>query len=146
MSRDLDRWLGDGGMPIIAALGCSFDAYGDGWVTATWTPTALGCNPHGYVQAGVHDVVLDAAMNFAVNALLDGRDRTRSTIDLSADYLRAAHEGVAFSVRGEVTRLTRQIAFAGATVSDGDGDVVSRATGRFLLYREEPEGSGTSRK
>jgi uncharacterized protein (TIGR00369 family) len=145
MAKDMDRWLGDGGMPIIAALGCTFDGYGDGWATATWTPTDLACNPHGYVQAGVHDVVLDAAMNFAINASLDGRDRTRSTIDLTGDYLRAALEGATFAVRGEVTRVTKQIAFAAATVSDGDGNVVSRASGRFLLYRDE-DGSGTSRR
>jgi len=145
MGKDMDRWLGDGGMPIIEALGCSFDGYGDGWASAVWTPTALACNPHGYVQAGVHDVVLDAAMNFAINASLDGRDRTKSTVDLSADYLRSAYKDAPFAVRGEVTRLTRQIAFAVATVSDGDGNVVSRATGRFLLYRDD-EGSGTSRK
>jgi uncharacterized protein (TIGR00369 family) len=137
MAKNMDKWLGDGGMPIIGALGCSFDSYGDGWSGATWTPTDLACNPHGYVQAGVHDVVLDAAMNFAINATLDGRDRTRSTIDMSSDYLRAAFKEVTFAVRGEVTRLTKQVAFASATLTDPDGNIVSRATGRFLLHREE---------
>ena len=136
MGKNMDRWLGDGGMPIIEAIGCAFDGYGDGWATATWRPTDLACNPHGYVQAGVHDVVLDAAMNFAINATLEGRDRTKSTIDLNGDYLRAAFKEAAFAVRGEVTRLTKQVAFAEATVRDGDGQIVSRATGRFLLHRE----------
>ncbi|HEX2851129.1 MAG TPA: PaaI family thioesterase [Acidimicrobiales bacterium] len=136
MGKNMDRWLGDGGMPIIAALGADFDAYGEGWAEAAWTPTQLACNPHGYTQAGVHDVVLDAAMNFAINATLDGRDRTRSTIDMASDYLRAASLGVAFRVRGEVTRLTKQIAFAEAVVRDAEGNVVSRASGRFLLHRE----------
>jgi len=36
--KDMDRWLGDGGMAIIAAVGGSFDAYGVdgedlGWVS-----------------------------------------------------------------------------------------------------------------
>ena len=132
----MDRWLGDGGMAIIDAIGCSFDAYGDGWATASWTPTALACNPHGGVQAGVHDVVLDAAMNFAINATLEGRDRTKATIDMAGDYLRGAVSGSTYAVRGEVTRMTKQVAFAIATVSDADGQIVSRATGRFLLHRE----------
>jgi uncharacterized protein (TIGR00369 family) len=136
MAKNMDRWLGDGGMPIIEALGCAFDGYGDGFATATWTPKDLACNPHGYVQAGVHDVVLDAAMNFAINASLDGRDRTRSTIDMNSDYLRAAFKDATFAVRGEVTRLTKQIAFAAASITDADGNLVSRATGRFLLHRE----------
>ena len=137
MGKNMDRWLGDGGMPIIEAIGCSFDGYGDGFATATWTPTTLACNPHGGVQAGVHDVVLDAAMNFAINATLDGRDRTKATIDMGSDYLRGAVKDATYSVRGEVTRLTKQVAFALATVCDGEGNVVSRATGRFLVHRDE---------
>lgn len=138
----MDRWLGNGGMPIIEAIGASFDGYGEGWASATWTPAALACNPHGYVQAGVHDLLLDAAMNFAINASLSGRDRTSSTLDLSGSYLRAAGEGSTFVVRGEVSRLTRKIAFAAATCWDADGNIVSRATGTFLLHREEPAASG----
>lgn len=129
-------------MAIIEAVGASFDGYGDGWATATWTPTSMACNPHGYVQAGVHDILLDATMNFAINATLSGRDRTRSTLELSGSYLRAANEGGTFVVRGEVSRLTRTIAFAAATCSDAEGNLVSRATGTFLLHREEPGGSG----
>ena len=138
----MDRWLGDGGMPIIEAIGGAFDGYGEGWATAAWTPTPLACNPHGYVQAGVHDILLDAAMNFAINASLDGRDRTRSTIDMQSTYLRAADLGAAFVVRGEVTRLTRTIAFAEARCTDAEGRLVSRATGTFLLHREESRPSG----
>ena len=141
MGKNMDRWLGDGGMPIIEALGCAFDGYGDGFATATWSPTDLACNPHGGVQAGVHDVVLDAAMNFALNASLDGRDRTNATIDMSSDYVRGARRDVTYAVRGEVTRLTKQIGFAVAVVSDPDGNLVSRATGRFLLHREPASSS-----
>ena len=31
----------------------------------------------------MHAVLLDAAMNFAINAALSGRDRTAATIELS---------------------------------------------------------------
>ena len=140
VGKNMDRWLGDGGMPIIDAIGCAFDGYGDGFATATWSPTDLACNPHGGVQAGVHDVVLDAAMNFALNATLDGRDRTKATIDIASEYLRGAVRGTSYSIRGEVARMTRQIGFAVATVTDPDGNVISRGTGRFLLHREEPNG------
>lgn len=142
MTKDMDRWLGSGGMAIIEVVGAYFDGYGEGWATATWSPTPMACNPHGYVQAGVHDILLDAAMNFAINAALSGRDRTRSTLELSGSYLRAANQGGTFVVRGEVSRLTRKIAFGAATCSDVDGNLVSRATGTFLLHREEPEPSG----
>lgn len=137
MGRDMKRWLGDGGMPIIEQIGAALTDYGDAWVEGTWTPTTLACNPAGTVQAGVHGVVLDAAMNFAINASLSGRDRTRSTLEMKTDTMRAANLGGTFVVRGEVTRLAKQVAFAEATCRDGDGNLVSRSTGTFLLHRDE---------
>ena len=134
--KDMDRWLGDGGMPIIEAIGAAFDGYGEGWAAATWVPTQLACNPHGYVQAGVHAVLLDAAMNFAINASLEGRDRTRSTLEMKTDTMRPANLGGSFVVRGEVTRLAKQVAYAEATVKDAEGALISRSTGTFLLHRD----------
>ena len=140
-AKNMDRWLGDGGMAIISAIGGSFDAYGVdgedlGWVSGTFAPLDLACNPHGSVQAGVHSVLLDAAMNFAVNAALRGKDRTNATIEMTTELMRPALRGENYTLRGEVVRLTRQIAFAEAMVSGTDGQVVSRATGTFLVHRE----------
>jgi hypothetical protein len=39
--RNLDRSLGDGGMPLLAQLGVSFERYGEGWAEAAWQPTEL---------------------------------------------------------------------------------------------------------
>jgi uncharacterized protein (TIGR00369 family) len=135
--KDMDRWLGNGGMPIIEAIGGSFTGYGDGWADASWVPTELACNPHGIVQAGVHSVMLDAAMNFAINAACDGRDRTRATLEMKAETMLPAWSGQPYAVRGEVVRMAKQVAFAEATVRDGDGKLISRSTGTFLLHREE---------
>ncbi len=137
----MDRWLGDGGMAIIGAVGGSFDAYGVdgedlGWVSGRFTPTELACNPHGTVQAGVHTVLLDAAMNFAINAALVGRDRTQATIEITSELLRPAALASGYGVRGEVVRLTRQIAYAEASISSDEGKLVSRASGTFLVHRE----------
>ena len=140
--KDMSRWLGDGGMAILAAIGASFDDYGiedddrAGWATATWVPTALACNPHGTVQAGVHGVVLDAAMNFAANAGLAGKDRTKATLEMKTETMLAARAGEQYAVRGAVMRQARQVAFAEARIEDAEGRLVSRATGTFLLHRE----------
>ena len=139
--KDMDRWLGDGGMAIIAAVGGSLDAYGVdgedlGWVTGVFVPTDLACNPHGAVQAGVHSVLLDAAMNFAINCALGGRDRTRATIEMTTELLRPALRAESYAVRGEVVRLTRQIAYAEATLINAEGKLVSRSSGTFLVHRE----------
>lgn len=142
--KDMDRWLGDGGMPIIAAVGASFDAYGVdgedlGWVEGRFDPEELACNPHGVVQAGVHSLLLDASMNFAINAALEGRDRTRATLELKTETMRPAVRGSRYRLRGEVVRLARQVAYAEGTVRDEQGRLVSRATGTFLLHREDRE-------
>jgi uncharacterized protein (TIGR00369 family) len=137
--KNMDRWLGDGGMAIIGALGASFDGYGaddDGWSTALWVPTELACNPHGIVQAGVHSVVLDAAMNFAINAGLAGRDRTRATLEMKTELMRVANAGDRLSVRGQVTRQAKQVAYAEAAIRTEQGATVSRATATFLLHRD----------
>jgi uncharacterized protein (TIGR00369 family) len=141
----MDRWLGDGGMPLIAQLGGTLDSYGVdgedlGWVHGAFDPDPLACNPHGIVQAGVHCLLLDACMNFAINAALEGRDRTQATLELKTETMRPARQGERYRLRGEVVRMARQVAYAEGTVRDGDGELVSRATGTFLLHREAPAG------
>ena len=140
--KNMDRWLGDGGMPVIAAVGGSFDAYGVdgedlGWVEGTFTPTTLACNPHGIVQAGVHAVLLDAAINFAINAATRGKDRTKATLELKIETMRAALVDTSYTVRGDVVRMARQVAYGEGTVRDANGEIVSRATATFLLHRAD---------
>jgi uncharacterized protein (TIGR00369 family) len=139
--KDMDRWLGDGGMPIIAQLGAAFEHYGVdgedlGWVSGTFVPDPLAGNPHGIVQAGVHSLLLDAAMNFAINAALTGRDRTRATLEMKTETMRPAMVGEAYALRGEVVRMARQVAYAEASVRDPAGALMSRSTGTFLLHRD----------
>jgi uncharacterized protein (TIGR00369 family) len=132
----MDRSLGDGGMRLLGELGVSFDTYGDGWATATWTPTELACNPAGTVHGGVYGVVHDAAMNFATNAALESGDRA-ATLELKYSTMRAAQAGDALTVRGEVVRVTRQVAYLETSIRDADGELVSKGTGTFILRRKE---------
>ena len=134
--------MGDGGMALIGAVGGAFETYGVdgedlGWVCGSFLPGELACNPHGSVQAGVHALLLDASMNFAINAALTGRDRTQATIEMTTELLRPAMLGEHYAVRGDVVRLTRQIAYAQATLTSGDGKLISRSTGTFLVQRSE---------
>ncbi len=139
--KDMDRWLGDGGMPIIGTVGASFARYGVdgedlGWVEGAFVPEPAACNPHGIVQAGIHALLLDACMNFAINAALAGRDRTKATLELKTETMRPARLGLDYRLRGDVVRMARQVAYAEASVRDGSGELISRATGTFLLHRE----------
>ena len=133
--RNMDKWLGDGGMPVIGAIGANITEYGEGYAVATWVPTDMACNPAGGVQAGVFDVMLDATMNFAINASLDGKDRSRATLEMKSDYLKGAQKGDSLTVRGTVSRFTKLIAFTAAEVHNEQGELVARATGTFMLVR-----------
>jgi uncharacterized protein (TIGR00369 family) len=138
----MDRWLGNGGMELIGTVGGSFDDYGVdgedlGWVVGNFTPTPAACNPHGIVQAGVHSLLLDAGMNFGINAALPGRDRTKATLEMKIECMRPALLGESYQLRGEVVRMARQVAYGEAAVRDQKGELVSRSTGTFLLHRPE---------
>ena len=141
----MDRWLGDGGMEIIGLVGAALEAYGIdgedlGWVTGSWTPTLLACNPHGTAQAGIHSLVLDACMNFAINAALAGKDRTRGTLEMKTETMRPASQGHVYRLRGEVVRMAKLVAYAEATVRGDNDEIVSRSTGTFMLHRHSDHG------
>jgi uncharacterized protein (TIGR00369 family) len=141
-AKDMSRWLLDSGMPILAAIGVSFDDYGiedddrAGWATATWVPTTVACDQKGVVQPGVHAVVLDAAMSFAVYASRSGKDRTNAALEIKTETMRSAILDERLAVRGAVMRQTKQVVFAEARVEDQKGRLVSRSTGTFLLQRD----------
>ncbi len=142
----MDRWLGNGGMELISTVGASFDDYGVdgeelGWVLGRFVPSPVACNPHGVVQAGVHGLLLDAAMNFAINSALAGGDRTRATLEMKVETMRPALVGETYRLRGDVVRLARQVAYAEATVSDAKDQMISRSTGTFLLHRHSDQAS-----
>ena len=119
-------------------LGVDFERYGEGWVEAAWTPTELAGNPFGIVHGGVYGVIHDAAMNFAANSALASGDRV-ATLDVSYQTRTRAEGGRRrSSVRGEVTQLTRQVAYTESTVTDTEGAVVSRAMATFIVRRKDP--------
>jgi uncharacterized protein (TIGR00369 family) len=135
--RNMDKALGDGGMALLGQLGVNFDAYGVGWASAVWEPTELACNPLGGVHGGVFGVIHDAAMNFATSSALESGDRA-ATLDVTYQIMRPAEAGHALAVRGEIVRVTKQVAYAESTVRDADGEIVSRGSATFLLRRRQP--------
>jgi uncharacterized protein (TIGR00369 family) len=133
--RNMDRSLGDGGMPLLAQLGLGFERYGEGFVEATWTPTALACNPVGGVHGGVYGVIFDAAMNFAVNSALESGDRC-STLDLSYQIVRAPDADAVLAVRADVVRAARSVAFVEARITDASGEVIARGAATWNVRRK----------
>jgi acyl-coenzyme A thioesterase PaaI-like protein len=56
---------------------------------------------------------------------------------MTTELLRPAAIGERYALRGEVVRLTRQIAFAEATLTNAEDKLVSRSSGTFLIQRDE---------
>jgi uncharacterized protein (TIGR00369 family) len=133
----MDKSLGDGGMPLLGQLGVSFERYGEGWVEGEWRPTESACNPLGPVHGGVYAVVHDAAMNFATNSALERGDRC-ATISITYSTMRAATTEDTLLVRGDVVRLTKQIAYLDTSMTNAAGELVSKATGTFIVRRRDP--------
>jgi uncharacterized protein (TIGR00369 family) len=136
MPRNLDSALGDGGMPLLAQLGLTFERYGEGWAEASWRPTELACNPLGAVHGGVYGVVHDAAMNFAASSALERGDRA-TTLDVGYQIIRASGGGETLRVRGEVVRLATSVGYLESTVRDPGDRLISRATATFFLRRRD---------
>jgi len=90
----------------------------------------------------VHGILLDAAINFAINAGLPGRDRTRATLEMKCEYLRQARKGERYVLRGDVVRVARQVAWAESRITDAEGELVSKCTATFLLHRPEDAAGG----
>jgi acyl-coenzyme A thioesterase PaaI-like protein len=55
---------------------------------------------------------------------------------MKTETMRVAKAGDALRVEGRVVRMARQVAYAEATTRDAEGQLLSRATGTFLLHRE----------
>ncbi|MGH9042229.1 MAG: PaaI family thioesterase [Acidimicrobiia bacterium] len=133
----MEKWLGDGGMPLITQLGAALTAYGEGWVEGTWEPTPECSNPLGTVQGGVQSILLDAAMNFACLAALERGDSV-ATLEMKISNLRPAPSGQSLTVRGEAIRMGRRVGFAQAWLRNTEGLEISHATGTFVVNRREP--------
>ena len=87
------------------------------------------------MHGGVYGVIHDAAMNFAANSALESGDRS-TTLDVQYQTMRPAQAGDALRVRGEVVRVSRQVAYVQSAVRDADDQLVSQATSTCLLRRK----------
>jgi uncharacterized protein (TIGR00369 family) len=88
------------------------------------------------VHGGVYGVIHDAAMNFATNSGLESGDRA-ATLDLSYQMMRGAEAAQPLTLRGEIVRLTKQVAYVESVVRNAEGELVSRGTGTFLVRRKQ---------
>ena len=61
---------------------------------------------------------------------------------MKTETMRPAMRGTPYAMRGEVVRMAKQVAYGEASLRDAEGALISRATGTFLLHRDESTTAG----
>jgi uncharacterized protein (TIGR00369 family) len=136
---------GDLKAPIGETLGFNLVEVERGRVVFEGKPDRRVYNPKGGVHGGYVATLLDSACGIATHSTL-GPNRSHTTLDLKISYLRGLTDqsGTVRAV-GRVVSVGSRVAFAEATLHDGDGRLCATATSTLLVFDVEPQGRGALR-
>lgn len=131
---------GPGQPPMGETLGFTLVEVDRGHAVFEGTPDRTVYNPLGSVHGGYAATLLDSACGIAVHSQLDA-GRGHTTLELKVSYLRALTDNSG-TVRaaGRVVSMGRRVAFAEATLHDGEGRLCATATSTLLVFDiEQPK-------
>lgn len=120
--------------PMGQTLGFSLVEVDEGHAVIEGRPDRSVYNPMGSVHGGYAATLLDSACGLAVHTRL-AAGQGHTTLELKVSYLRAMNEnsGLVRAV-GRVVTMGRRVAFAEATLHDGDGRLCATATSTLLVF------------
>ena len=120
--------------PMMETLGIDLVEVEHGHAVFQGTPDRSVYNPLGGVHGGYAATLLDSACGIAVHSQLEA-GRAHTTLELKVSYLRGltAKSGTVRAV-GRVTSAGRRVAFAEATLHDGEGRLCATATSTLLVF------------
>jgi uncharacterized protein (TIGR00369 family) len=123
--------------PMGEKLGFNLVKVERGLVVFEGTPDRSVYNPLGSVHGGYAATLLDSACGIAVHSQLEA-NRGHSTLELKVSYLRGLSErSGTVRATGRVISAGRRVAFAEATLHDGDGRLCATATSTLLVFDVE---------
>jgi uncharacterized protein (TIGR00369 family) len=93
-------------------------------------------NLQGLVHGGMLAILADTACGLSIRSAMEP-GRLHVTTDLDIHYLAPAEPGRLFG-RGKAIKVGRTLAFAEASVEDGEGRLLARAQSRFSVSGREP--------
>lgn len=96
-------------------------------------------NLQGFVHGGMLAILADTACGLSVRSAMEP-GRLHITSDLDIHFLSPAQPGVLYG-RGRAVKVGRTLAFAEASIEDGDGALVARAQSRLAVGGREPASS-----
>ena len=133
---------GDLKAPMGEKLGFDLVKVERGHVVFEGTPDRSVYNPLGSVHGGYAATLLDSACGIAVHSQL-GAHRGHTTLELKVSYLRGLSErSGTVRATGRVVSVGRRVAFAEATLHDGEGRLCATATSTLLVFDVEPRRGG----
>jgi uncharacterized protein (TIGR00369 family) len=129
---------GDRQAPMAQTLGFRLTEAERGRVVFEGLPDRSAYNPMGAVHGGYAATLLDSACGLAVHSQL-GVGEGHTTLELKVSYLRGLSDrsGTVRAV-GRVISAGRRVAFAEATLHDGDGRLCATATSTLLVFDAQP--------
>lgn len=134
---------GDVRAPLGEKLGFYVAQVERGTVTLEGRPDRTHYNPIGSVHGGYAATLLDSACGLSVHSML-GPNRGHTTLELKVSYIRALTEKSGLvRATGRVVSVGRRVAYAEATLHDGDGKLCCTATSTLLVFDNEPRDTGT---
>lgn len=99
-------------------------------------------NPFGSVHGGYAATMLDTACGIAVHSQL-GPNRGHTTLELKVSFIRGLDDrSGTVRATGLAVSVGRRVAFAEATLHDGDGRLCATATSTLLVFDIEPDKRG----
>lgn len=129
---------GDRRAPMGDKLGFTLVEVERGHVVFEGTPDRSVYNPLGSVHGGYAATLLDSACGIAVHSQL-GANRGHTTLELKVSYLRGLSErSGTVRATGRTISVGRRVAFADATLHDGEGRLCATATSTLLVFDVEP--------
>ncbi|MBA3738305.1 MAG: PaaI family thioesterase [Actinobacteria bacterium] len=93
-------------------------------------------NLQGLVHGGMLAILADTACGLSIRAAMEP-GRLHVTTDLDIHYLAPAKPGRLLG-RGKAIKVGRTLAFAEASIEDGEGRLLARAQSRFSVSGREP--------
>jgi len=123
--------------PMGEKLGFTLVEVERGYVVFEGTPDRSVYNPLGSVHGGYAATLLDSACGIAVHSQL-GANRGHTTLELKVSYLRGLSErSGTVRATGRTVSVGHRVAFAEATLHDGDGQLCATATSTLLVFDVE---------
>ena len=117
------------GMEVVAAS--------EGAVTVAMDLGDRHVNLQGLVHGGMLAILADTACGLAIRSAMEP-GRLHITTDLDIHYLAPARPGRILG-HGTAIRVGRSLAFAEASIEDGDGRLLARAQSRFSVGGTESD-------